>query len=244
MIDSLRRSTIRALRIPPPPEPPSGTVESTRTFRAARGFFFRRVIEWALAQGGALAGLAFGWGFTLDDFVPDSLVELGDGYVNWNWLRALELASMGLFALQFVLSLFLIWLQYELRWYIVTDRSLRIREGIFTVREQTVSFANIQNVSVKQGPLQRLLRIADLEIRTAGGGGSSDSDDSDHLHRAVFRGIDNAEEVRDLIRRDLQRLRRDRDEPPQPEPDSVTPIQAAERLADTAADLRRALARG
>ena len=42
-------------------------------------------------------------------------------------------------------------LDYEKRWYIVTDRSLRIREGVLNVREMTVMFANIQNVSVMQG---------------------------------------------------------------------------------------------
>jgi uncharacterized membrane protein YdbT with pleckstrin-like domain len=73
------------------------------------------------------------------------------------------------------------------------------------VREMTVTFANIQNISVSQGPVQRLLGIADLRVETAGGGGASDPHHGgQNLHTAWFRGIDNAAAVRELIQ---QRLR-------------------------------------
>src|SRR5205814_3372587 len=88
-------------------------------------------------------------------------------------------------------------LDYEKRWYLVTDRSLRIREGVVNVREMTVNFANIQNISISQGPLQRLLRIADLRVDTAGGGGGRAANThhaAQNLHTAWFRGIDNAGE--------------------------------------------------
>ena len=177
-------------------------------------------------------------GFTIGGFLPDWLEEIAGGQI-----RVIEALSVAAYVAQFVAGPFILRLEYELRWYIVTDRSLRIREGIFRVREQTVSFANIQNVSVKQGPLQRLLRIADLEIRTAGGGdSSSDSGQGDHLHRAVFRGIDNADEVRDLIRRDLRRLReRHADEEPLAVPRGDSLLDAARRLAEAAATARAAL---
>jgi len=100
-------------------------------------------------------------------------------------------------------------LNFEKRWYVVTDRSLRIREGVTTVREMTVNFANIQNISISQGPLQRALRIADLRVDTAGGGGGSSQrkERSENLHTAWFRGIDNANEVRELIQQRLRRLK-------------------------------------
>lgn len=97
-------------------------------------------------------------------------------------------------------------LDYELRWYAVTDRSLRIRAGVVAVQESTLSFANLQQVVVTQGPLQRLLGLADVRVQSAGGGGDAHegkgADDS--LHTAVFHGVDNAVEIRDLI---LDRLR-------------------------------------
>ena len=52
------------------------------------------------------------------------------------------------------LTFALVRLDYELRWYIVTDRSLRIREGVTSLRESTMTFANIQHIAVRQGPLQ------------------------------------------------------------------------------------------
>jgi uncharacterized membrane protein YdbT with pleckstrin-like domain len=99
-------------------------------------------------------------------------------------------------------------LNFEKRWYIVTDRSLRIREGVATVREMTVNFANIQNISISQGPLQRILGIGDLRVDTAGGGGGGHGKQaSQNLHTAWFRGIDNANDVRELIQQRLRVLK-------------------------------------
>jgi uncharacterized membrane protein YdbT with pleckstrin-like domain len=99
-------------------------------------------------------------------------------------------------------------LNFEKRWYLVTDRSLRVREGVTTVREMTVNFANIQNISISQGPVQRALRIADLRVDTAGGGGAVRGKQvTENLHTAWFRGIDNANEVRELIQQRLRQLK-------------------------------------
>lgn len=239
MADRLQSTIGRLLRIPPPPRPPDGSAESTHVFRAARGFYVRRLLEWGLAQLGAGAGITFGFGFAAADFMPDRVAQLIGGYI-----RLGESLAVGLFVAQFLASFLILRLDYRLRWYIVTDRSLRIREGILRVREQTVSFANIQNVAVRQGPLQRLLGIADLEIRTAGGGEAGDkSAPSDNLHRAVFRGVDNALEIRDLIRADLRRLRdAGRAERSPPAQHTERPLlDACRALADAAGELRTTL---
>lgn len=57
---------------------------------------------------------------------------------------------------QLVITYIAVRLDYELRWYVVTDRSLRIRHGVWVMREVTMSFANLQQVILSQGPLQRL----------------------------------------------------------------------------------------
>ena len=97
-------------------------------------------------------------------------------------------------------------LDYEMRWYVVTDRSLRIRTGIWKVQELTMSFANLQQVVLSQGPIQRFLGIADVLVQSAGGGGLAHGHPSQggSLHAGYFHGVDNAPEVRDLI---LARLR-------------------------------------
>jgi membrane protein YdbS with pleckstrin-like domain len=101
-------------------------------------------------------------------------------------------------------------LDYELRWYMVTDRSLRLRHGVWKVSESTMSFANVQQVTVTQGPIQRLLGLADLKVQSAGGGsvppGSKHA--GDDMHVGWFRHVTNAPEIRDLI---LERLRRFRE---------------------------------
>ena len=128
----------------------------------------------------------------------------------WPWwliplLTVIEWLGILLYLVQIPVTYALARLDYELRWYIVTDRSLRIRAGLASVRESTMSFANVQQVAVSQGPLQRLLGIADLRVQSAGGGGDHlDRGGGESLHTGVFHGVDNAHEIRDLI---LERLR-------------------------------------
>jgi uncharacterized membrane protein YdbT with pleckstrin-like domain len=115
------------------------------------------------------------------------------------------------FLVQLPLSLVPVILDWEMRWYIVTDRSLRIREGIWKVSELTLTFANVQEVSIRQGPIERLFGIANLRVRTAGGGGRINPQDPQSEeksgHIGYFRGVDNAPAIRDLILERLKRLR-------------------------------------
>lgn len=114
------------------------------------------------------------------------------------------------FLAQLPFTLALVRLEYEQHWYLVTDRSLRIRTGLVVIREATMSFANLQQVEVRQGPLQRLLGLADVRVQSAGGGDGSGRHDGaaaspdDALHTGVFHGVEHAETIRDLI---LERLR-------------------------------------
>ncbi len=118
-----------------------------------------------------------------------------------------ELLGIAFFLVQLPFTFAAVRMDWELRWYIVTDRSLRIRAGLWSLQESTMSFANLQQVEVTQGPLQRLLGIADVRVQSAGGGGGAHGkgqEMADSLHTGVFHGVDNAQEIRDLI---LDRLR-------------------------------------
>ncbi len=124
------------------------------------------------------------------------------------WIKVGEAVGLVVFVVQFFWSLGALWLDYTQRWYMVTDRSLRLRWGIVKIQETTMSFANLQQVTVKQGPLQRLLKLADVEVRSAGGGsGGSEMEQKDQMHRSVFHAVENAAEVRDLILERLKRFR-------------------------------------
>jgi len=122
-------------------------------------------------------------------------------------VAVLELLAVAGFVLQLPFTFAAVRLDFEQHWYIVTDRSLRIRTGLVRLQESTMSFANLQQVEVRQGPLQRLLGIADVQVRSAGGGGDTGAKGrpGDTLHQGIFHGVDNAHEIRDLI---LNRLRR------------------------------------
>jgi len=92
-------------------------------------------------------------------------------------------------------------LKYDTTWYVMTDRSLRIRRGVWVIHEVTITFENVQNLRIRNGPLQRYFGIADLIVETAGGGvsaGGKHGGDS-MGHNGIIEGISNAEELRDHI---------------------------------------------
>jgi membrane protein YdbS with pleckstrin-like domain len=196
----LARAIARFLRVPPEPEPPLGSPGSIKVFNAAPGYYNYRRLGWLLKQIGTGIGIVVGLFFIMTEFDFG-----GMPYGDELWRVVEAFAILG-FLVQLPVTYLLIRLDYRYRWYMTTDTSLRIREGITTVRERTMTFANIQNLSLKQGPLQRLFGIADLQVRTAGGGGAESSDEgkqghseADNMHLAYFRGVDNADEIRDLI---------------------------------------------
>lgn len=128
-------------------------------------------------------------------------------------IKFLEIAGIAFIGFQMIVTYAIVRLEFEQHWYIVTDRSLRIRTGILRLQESTMSFANIQQVEIRQGPVQRLLGLADVHVRSAGGGGDMAHAAEGHgaetsLHLGIFKGVNNAVEIRDLI---LERLRRFRE---------------------------------
>ena len=207
MYSFFRQFAERFLRIPHDPRPPPGDDASTRIFRAASNYYKYLLCLWALHSAAILLVPLFA--FASVAFVSFQFAKEGSGWRILLWLIPLA----ALLVLEVLLCLFMLAvlrLNFEKRWYIVTDRSLRIREGVTTVHEMTVNFANIQNISISQGPLQRILRIGDLRVDTAGGGGGGHGygkQGSQNLHTAWFRGIDNANEVRELIQQRLRRLK-------------------------------------
>jgi len=196
------------LRIPHDPAPPPGDEASTRIFRAAPNYYRYLLFLWALKTAFAVLIVVVA---LVIPIVTASVVLVKQGQP---WGLALVLFPLLLLLLDVLACLFklaVLRLEYEKRWYVVTDRSLRVREGVVTVREMTVNFANIQNIAVSQGPIQRALGIADLRVDTAGGGAGSSThhghQPSENLHTAWFRGISNAGEVRELIQQRLRLLK-------------------------------------
>jgi membrane protein YdbS with pleckstrin-like domain len=249
MRDAVRAWVLRVLRVPPEPRVPEGEGSHVRVFRASANFYRYNLARWALAQCGALIGLVV-W-LIIVRAAPREL-----GGVLWV-LTTFEVLAWIAFLVQLPFTYAMLRLDFEMRWYIVTGRSLRIREGLASIREQTMTFANIQNMAIRQGPLQRLLGIADLEVHTAGGGGGGGSEGaakqatSKPMHVGIFRGVDNAEEIRDTIRERVRFFRDaglgDPDDAPAVEHEEAAHLRpvpllaAAQELLGEARQLRRAL---
>ena len=195
MYELLKQIVLTLLRCPKePPQPPVGSHGSVEVFRASPSFLRYRL----LILLSSLAGMAI-----------SVLIALGGAMEMNRWGGGRTMIAAGVIGFLFSLcsvpiQYVAICLDYDMRYYIITDRSLRIREGVWQVREITLTFANIQNMNIVQGPLQRLFGIYDLVVDTAGGGGASARDSEGRLtggvlHQGVFRGIENPAQLRDLI---------------------------------------------
>lgn len=205
MPDTWKRWLLRFLRVPPEPKAPEGG-RVIRVFRAAPNYFRMKLVLWVLGQLAAIAGLVGGL-----LFISTVLNDVSNSWVRFGLMAAEVIAWLG-FLTQLPFSLALLWLDFDMRWYILSDRSLRIREGILSVREKTLTFANIQQISIRQNPLQRILGISDVQVSTAGGGASGGPHGGgkvgESMHEAYFRGVDNAEEIRNAVKERV-RLHRD-----------------------------------
>lgn len=248
MYNPLKRLLIAVFKVPPEPEDPYGDPSQLRVFRASSRYLAYRRVTWAIGQLVAfwfVGSFAFGIlaaGFDVEEELVRYAIFAVAGLLIVGWMCLVLMSWM------------MLKLDYEMRWYKVTDRSLRIREGVVHVREMTMTFANIQNISVTQGPVQRLLGIADLRVQTAGGGGGAPQQGAQQgfgMHIGFFRGVDNVEEIRDLM---IERLRKYRDAglgdkgdraeqsaPETPARDDAGACSAAQALLDEVRQLRAAV---
>lgn len=92
-------------------------------------------------------------------------------------------------------------LRYDTMWYVMNERSIRIRRGIWIIQETTITFENIQNVTVTQGPVQRWFGVATVVIQTAGGGGvvNPKHGGGGMTHMGLIEGVADAPRLRDLF---------------------------------------------
>ena len=197
--DPIKAAALRLLKAPTePPETPAGNYGSVQVFRASRRFLACRLILLFGAVLGILLLETIGTGTVL--LVPEEF-DFEDGNA-WPTLLGAGLMVLAILVGTFVRYV-AIRIDYDMRYYIVTDRSLRIREGAWTIKEMTLTHANVQNLRVRQGPVDRLFGIWTLVVETAGGGSGGEEGENGHEFRMA--GVENAHEIRDVI---LSHLRR------------------------------------
>lgn len=150
------------------------------------------------------------------------------------------LIALGIFAVEaFVIGLALVTtrVDFELRHYLVGDRSLRVAQGAWTREEVTLSYANVQNLEVNQGPLERFFGFNSLTISTAGADSTPGNENS---HLVTLVGLQDADELRALI---LGMLKQQKDtglgDPAHPSSPALS-IQRLSEVRDAALALRDA----
>jgi membrane protein YdbS with pleckstrin-like domain len=193
LYEALKGSLLRLLQAPgQPPEAPLGSPGSVQIFRASPRYLTLELIRHFGSLGSALAFELVTW----------ALMPMPGGTAVFAIIVGIVVALTLAFML---VRYFLIRLDYEMRFYVLTDRSLRIRRGALTIEESTYTFANVQNITLHQGPLERWLGITHLQIDTAGGGlqkAARDGSEAQH-HQGRLDGIDpeTAAQLRDRISR-------------------------------------------
>ncbi|HEX5220454.1 MAG TPA: PH domain-containing protein [Verrucomicrobiae bacterium] len=203
MYSAFKKLCEDVLRIPPAPQPPPGDEAKTRVFLAAPNYYKYLLVLWALKMAGTV--LIF---FVL--FIAPAIALARGAEKSVAIFLVLEGIAFVFAMIGGLIGLAMVRLDFEKRWYLVTDRSLRVREGIVQMREATVTFANIQNISISQGPIQRVLGIADLRVDTAGGGGGVSTHGqhgTTNMHTVKFRGVNNANEIKELMQQRLRQLK-------------------------------------
>ncbi|HSK16361.1 MAG TPA: PH domain-containing protein [Gaiellaceae bacterium] len=77
-----------------------------------------------------------------------------------------------------------------IRWkYTVTERRVFVRHGLISVNEQTARLERVQDLTLRQSLLERLLGVGSLEIDTAGSEGGP----------LVFKALLNPAEAREVL---------------------------------------------
>ncbi len=172
----------------PPTLPASAQDEQIRSFKPSEGFLNYLKLQF--------------WFFCL-------LIDVGIfvGWViitfNWPWVgMLLAIPALLVAVLPDIVAFVAIYLRFDTTWYVISDRSLRIRRGIWVIHETTITFDNVQNVSINQGPLQRYYGIADVIVETAGGGdvrAQQQAGNAMAAHMGLIQGVANAQEIRDQL---------------------------------------------
>ena len=191
--EGLQRVLFDFLQVPEgPPEAPPGRSDWTRTFRPDPAYL--RYLKLGAVVFSVFLGLFVA-------FLAGMAIIATEGHPLGILLAALGLLlGVGLIGL----NLLGIRLSYDATWYVMTDEAVRNRRGLWVLKENTVSFDNVQNLSVRQGPLQRYFGIEDLVIETAASGGATSNDQTAQAQSLQIVGVRNASELRDRI---AQRMR-------------------------------------
>lgn len=178
------RAVVDWLLVPPAPTLPATGGDEPRVFHPAPGYLsYRKLWFWIM-------------------------LLLIDGAITLIWvLIFLEHPGPALVLLPVILVVAIapdvltyigLHLRYDMTWYMMNNRAVRVRHGVWVVTESTNTFENVQNVSVQSGPVQRMFGIQNLVIETAGGS-AAPARQTGAANQSRLVGVAQAEQIRDFI---------------------------------------------
>ena len=144
---SLWRFMVPYLKVPAhAPDLPGGDQEALEVFQPAEGF---------------LLYMKF-WFWIVTIIIDLSILALWIiiGVANVFVALLLSPIMIVIMFLPDVIAFVAIHVRFDTTWYAMTDRAIRMRRGVWIIHETTISFENVQNVKVTQGPVQRHFGIA------------------------------------------------------------------------------------
>ena len=80
--------------------------------------------------------------------------------------------SLAAWIVLLIITLFLSYKEYFVRGYVLREHDITYKHGWIFHYEITVPFNRIQHTEIKDGPIDRLFTLCELEIYTAGGSAS------------------------------------------------------------------------
>lgn len=225
-------------------------IASGRIFRPTRRSLLYELAGWAVVQSAALFFvllLLFG-APVVEAFAWTGWIWPLELALQWStWVERLILRSvpdawhmlvsaLGMLAFisQLLLTLVGIWASHRYAWVVANGENLRLYQGGLNIHDVTMRYAVVQQVRLRQGPMQRLFGIGDVEISSAAG----QDDEAGGSRMVRVRNIARSTELRDLVRSRAEATRR------LPSPPDVSDAQvAAAELLQAARELRIVLER-
>lgn len=88
------------------------------------------------------------------------------------------------------ITIFAGWVDRFFTQYTITTKRLNVRRGILAKTESSTNVDRIQNITVKQSPVDRIMKVGSIDFDTA----SDDMSD-----KFTFRGVNNPQDLRERI---------------------------------------------
>jgi membrane protein YdbS with pleckstrin-like domain len=104
-------------------------------------------------------------------FIP-LLVGVGVLYFLVEEIAWLWIAALGAWLFLFLTAVFLAYKEYFVRGYVLREQDITYKKGWLFHSQTTVPFNRIQHTEINHGPIDRLFKLCELDIFTAGGSAS------------------------------------------------------------------------